>query len=67
MALRFRSLLAGLIASLLTLGFIPAASDLDERIIDVVSVTWSSAPAPKVSVDDIANTISQALLLDGRL
>jgi len=29
MALRFRSLLAGLIASLLTLGFIPAASALD--------------------------------------
>jgi len=61
MALRFRSLLAGLIASILTLGFIPAASALDERIIDVVSVTWSSAPAPKVSVDDIANTISSSV------
>ena len=51
----------GLVAVLsFTLGFVslPAATALDERVIDIATVTWSGARAPSVSATDISNSIN---------
>ncbi len=37
------------------------ASALDERVIDVVTVTWSGAPSPKVTAADVQNSISSSV------
>jgi hypothetical protein len=54
--LRFRFI--ALLAFSLSFVSLPAATALDERIIDIASVTWNGARTPAVRTSDIANSIA---------
>ena len=53
-------LLSLISTSLLLIGISPVQA-ADNRIIDIVSITWPGAAAPAVSVDDVKNAVNNSV------
>ena len=56
MKIRPIAVFLGLVFAFVSLGLVPAYA-VDERVIDVVSVTWAGASAPAGDVNDVAKVI----------
>ena len=57
------SALIGLVIAFVSLGLAPAYA-VDERVIDVVSVTWAGAAAPAGGVNEVAKVIDSEVNAD---
>jgi hypothetical protein len=56
-----RRLNSVLISLLLIIGLAPAAQAADVRVIDIVRITWTGAPEPIVTTNDLVNSINNVV------